>query len=120
MSNHELSTEDLKALEIKYPHQLDVRTLIRELKAARAEAAANLTIEPAWQPIDDSTPQDTLIQITNDPNSGWSTTGSYTRYEEDEHYNHCSIVHYNGDMLLNIFYATQWKPLTPPDRKSVV
>lgn len=65
-----------------------------------------------WKPIE-TAPSRELIYITA-AGYMWQGTGKYFPGEdwEDEKRSHCSVVHYNGNVLVPVFYATHWKPIT--------
>lgn len=64
-----------------------------------------------WQPIE-TAPVDTWIRIM-DKESGWVGTGIRKSYTDADNHteSHCQVLHYNGEVLVNAFYATHWMSL---------
>ena len=67
--------------------------------------------DDGWHTID-SAPRGIPIEITHHGYS-WVATGIVEDFEDADGYVNTitTIIHYNGDTLLNVFYATHWKHL---------
>lgn len=65
-----------------------------------------------WRDIA-SAPKDELILIGIREYPNWACAGKYFLGEiwEDERRPHCTLYHYNGTVLVPIFYGNQWQPL---------
>ncbi len=67
-----------------------------------------------WLPIE-SAPVDVLIQIM-EQQTGWVGTGIRKVFTDADNHteSYCQVLHYNGEILVQAFYATHWQPVAPP------